>query len=190
MKKRGFTLIEMMVATTLFATVMLIALGALLLLIDANRKAQALQSVMNNLNVALDGLVRNVRMGSQYHCTAAGNVSVPLDCAGGLDYFSFEPFGGNPTDASDQWVIRVVTDAGGLKRIQKSVTGEGGPYFDMIAPEVQIEEFKVYVTGSVQSDGVQPRTVFVLKGTAGAEKARTRTTFNIQASATQRILDL
>ena len=61
----GFTLVEMIVAVALFAVVMLISVAALLALVDANRKAQALQSVMNNLNIALDGMVRSVRMGSK-----------------------------------------------------------------------------------------------------------------------------
>src|SRR3989338_2524865 len=51
---RGFTLVELIVSIGLFAIVMLISVGALLALTGANRKAQALQSVMNNLNVALD----------------------------------------------------------------------------------------------------------------------------------------
>ena len=41
----GFTLVEMIVAVALFAVVMLISVAALLSLVDANRKAQALQSV-------------------------------------------------------------------------------------------------------------------------------------------------
>src|SRR3989338_1985894 len=76
---RGFTLVEMIVSVALFATVMLVSVGALLSLMGANRKAQALQSVMNNLNVALDGMVRSIRMGSNYHC-GAGTFSATQDC--------------------------------------------------------------------------------------------------------------
>ena len=47
---------------------MLIAGATLLSLVYANRKAEALQSVMNNLNISLDNMVRNVRMGSNYRC--------------------------------------------------------------------------------------------------------------------------
>src|SRR3989344_8697452 len=53
---RGFTLVEMIVAIALFSIVMVVSVGALLALVTANRKAQALQSVMNNLNIALDGM--------------------------------------------------------------------------------------------------------------------------------------
>src|SRR3989344_5257439 len=64
--QRGFTLVEMIVAIALFSVVMIVCVGALLALVNANRKAQALQSVMNNLNIALDGMVRSVRMGNSY----------------------------------------------------------------------------------------------------------------------------
>src|SRR5882672_10508798 len=63
---RGFTLVEMIVAVALFAIVMLVCVGALLALVGANKKVHALQSVMNNLNVTLDGMVRQIRMGSNY----------------------------------------------------------------------------------------------------------------------------
>ena len=65
---KGFTLVEMIVAVALFAVVMLISVGTLLALVGANRKAQALQSVINNLNITLDGMVRAIRMGGNFHC--------------------------------------------------------------------------------------------------------------------------
>ena len=67
---RGFSLIEMIVAVALFAVVMLVAVGALLALVDANRKARALESVMNNLNITLDSMVRAMRMGSAFNCNS------------------------------------------------------------------------------------------------------------------------
>ena len=42
----GFTLIEMLVSIALFAIVMVVCVGALLSLVTANKKAQALESVM------------------------------------------------------------------------------------------------------------------------------------------------
>src|SRR5438552_13144631 len=89
---RGFTLVEMIVAVALFAVVMLVSVGALLSLVGASRKAQALQSVMNNLNISLDGMVRSIRMGSEYDGSqsCSGNTtSAPKDCTGGTPIFVF-----------------------------------------------------------------------------------------------------
>lgn len=205
--RRGFTLVEMLVSVGLFAIVMTVSVGALLALVDANRKAQAIQSVMNNLNIALDGMVRQIRMGHTYHCGAAsqsGNLillSGASDCTGGGTLISFEPFGGDPNDASDQWAYWVEDE-----RIYRRSKQPGSPsvVVPLTAPEVRIESFSVYVTGAestlrtVPSDTLQPKVVIIIKGTAGGASSfgiisgreRIETEFTVQATASQRVLDI
>lgn len=186
-RERGFTLVEMIVAVGLFAVVMLVSVGALLALINANRKAHALQSVMNNLNITLDGMVRAARMGSTYHCRASG-VSVPLaaaDCAEGDSTFAFEPFGN--TSADQPWVYSFAQDENGIGRIYKSENGQAA--VAITAPEVSIEDAVFYVFGTTRGDPVQPKAVVVIKGTAGLSQSN-KTTFHIEATAVQRVLDL
>lgn len=65
---KGFTLIEIMVAVSIFISVMMIVIGALLMLNNANRKAQALRVVVDNLNFALEDMTRNIMTGSEYKC--------------------------------------------------------------------------------------------------------------------------
>ncbi len=65
---KGFTLIEVMVSVTLFAMVMTLSLGAILSIIDGNKKAQAINSVANNLNFAVDSMVRDIKTGYSYSC--------------------------------------------------------------------------------------------------------------------------
>lgn len=185
---RGFSLVELMVAVALFAVVMLVSASALIALIDANRKAQALQSVMNNLNVALDGMVRSIRMGSSYHCGPSGVVTDPQDCLAGNAVLGFEPVDGDPGSSTDQWVYQYDADT---KRLYKSEQGgANGTFYAVTAPEVQIDSLTYYVTGTASGDNIQPRVVIVIHGTAGAENTKTRTSFNIQATATQRLLGL
>ncbi len=68
MKNAGFTLIELMVSLTVFSIVMLISVGTLLTLIDANAKAQALYMATTNLSFALDMMTRDIRIGHYYRC--------------------------------------------------------------------------------------------------------------------------
>jgi len=199
----GFTLIEMLVAVSLFAIVMTISVGALLALVDANKKAQATQSVMNNLNVALDGMVRNIRMGATYHCDAATEtnktvLSTGADCVSGGELLAFEAFGNSADDTDDQWVYWLEN-----KRLYRSIDGRSSK-LPITAPEVEIDSFNVFVTGAAGTlnttgDTTQPKVVFTIQGTAGAEDSlysvvgtakKIRTTFNIQAVASQRLLDL
>lgn len=177
---RGFSLVEMIVAVGLFAVVMLIAVTSLLALIDANRKARTLQSVVNNLNVALDGMVRVMRMGHTYHCGGTDPVTDgPESCPDGNTYMSFIDREGDITVY--QW-------DSATHRILVSKAGQ--PYANLTAPEVDIQEMKFYVVGTTVGDAQQPKVVMVIKGTASIEKVKLQTTFSIQSTAVQRILDL
>lgn len=183
---KGFTLIETVVAVGLFAVVMLVSMATLLSLIDASRKARALESVMDNLGVALDGMVRTMRMGSSYHC-GTGDVTIPTDCGSSPQTsIAFLRFGGSPGNANDYWVYsyNAVT-----KRLERSENG-GVDTFAVTAPEISIDSMQFYVVGSSSGDDVQPKILVVIKGTAGASNVKTRTTFSIQATAIQRALDL
>lgn len=184
--ERGFSLIEMIVSVALFATVMLVSTTTLLSLVGANRKSQALQSVMNNLNIALEGMVRSIRMGTEYHCGGAP-YSNPQDCQGG-DTFAFQSFEG------ERWIYWFAEDANGIGRIYKSETGDMSGGFAITAPSVSIEELGFYVVGTARgvadAANVQPKVVIVLKGAADTNNARTVSSFAIQATAVQRVLDL
>ena len=183
--EKGFTLVEMVVAVALFAVVMTICVDVLLSLVNANRKAQALQSVMNNLNIALDGMVRNIREGNDFHCGAGSTVS-PQDCPLGDTLFAFEPYGNVNTDSP--WVLSFAQDSNGVGRIYKSVNGQSP--IAITAPEVSIDEMNFYVVGTTQGDATQPKVIIVIKGSAGVAGTSARTTFHIQATAVQRALDL
>ena len=74
--KKGFTLVEMMVSMAIFAVVAMVAAGALIRIIDANKKAQSIQTAMTNLNFALESLSREMRTGTKYQCGAG---SLPAD---------------------------------------------------------------------------------------------------------------
>lgn len=184
--RSGFSLIELMVSVALFSVVMLVSVGSVLALVSANRKAQALQSVMNNLNIAIDGMVRSIRMGSVYHCGDIGDYAVARSCQNGDVLIAFEPFGGNPSSPADQWVFWYNATA---KRLYKSEDGGATP-FALTAPEIQIEEAKFYVVGAESGDNIQPKVVIVLRGVAGAQDAKTRSTFSVQSTAVQRVIDI
>ncbi len=195
-RQRGFTLIEMIVAVALFALVMLVAVGALLALTGANRKAQALQSVMNNLNIAIDGMVRNARMGSNYHCGAGSYVGDGSsdDCTVNPGTaFSFEPYGSTSLDTP--WMYQFVCPSG----LPGGTCASGGyiarsedgtNWVALTAPEVAITSLQFYVVGTLPGDAFQPKVLIVIQGTAGAGSQKTQSTFHIEATAVQRELDL
>jgi len=164
---QGFTLIEMIVSVSIFTIVMFVSVGALLAITDANRKANSLRIVMDNLNFAMDSMSRNLRTGSGYGCEGAGN------CANGGSFITF-------TDQNNILVrYSYDTNAKGIT-VQE---GAGDPA-SITSPEVEIENLKFYVTG-VGADGRQPRVIISISGTAGLlEKIKTR--FSVQTTISQR----
>ncbi len=185
MNARGFTLVEMIVAVGLFAIVMLVSVTALLSLIDANRKAQALQSVINNLNVSLDGMVRSIREGSDYRCDSASPANP--NCTEGGTAIYFESQGGDPENPADDWVYAYDAET---QRIYKSETGSLASALPITAPEVQIDSLTFFIIGATRGDTTQPKVMIVVKGTAGNDKVKVRTTFHVQSTAVQRVLDI
>lgn len=185
-----------MVSITIFSIVMLVSIGALLSIIDANRKAQSLKSVMNNLNFALENMSRNIRVGTNYHCKSYDGIIPPAvpsnitdtnDCSGedGGVLFAFEGSKGDRNNSGDQIVYRL-----NGTRLEGS-TDSGGTFTAITAPEVNITNFKFYTIGSAPltaGNTIQPRVVMTIQGTAGTGVNRTE--FNVQASVSQRLIDI
>jgi prepilin-type N-terminal cleavage/methylation domain-containing protein len=187
--ERGFTLIEMIVAVALFSVVMLVATTTLLALVGANRKAQALQSVINNFNVALDGMTRSVRMGSEIHC-GSGDITTPQSCQSGDTKLAFKPYCEENCDADTRWIFVFDTNGTfcGQGRLCKS-ENNGTNYYAITAADVSISDLTFYVIGTTRGDTIQPKVVVAVSGSAGSN-AKTKTTFSIQATAVQRVLDI
>jgi len=189
---RGFTLIEMMVALSMFTIVMTIALGSLLTLIDANRKSQAVQSLMTNINFVIDDISRNARVGTVYSCSNGRNISrfsQARNCAnGGNTALAFESDKGSPLTATDQFVYRYIAPSGGDNGyIEKSTNG--GSSFDRVTDEdISIEYMRFYVTGARNTDSVQPKIIIVMRGVAGALD-KIQTEFSIETAVAQRVFD-
>lgn len=175
-KNKGFTLVEIMVSVTIFALVMTVSMGAILTIVNANRKAQSLKSVMNNLNFALENLTRTIKTGGTY------SVSSPICDSSSVSSNSLT-VGNAVTQGVSGNTITYSLNATG--QIQKQVNG-GNPE-TVTAPEITIQRFCFYVTGNTVNDGAQPKVTMILKGYAGDLK--TRSYFNLQTTVSQRLLD-
>ncbi len=184
-EEKGFTLVEMLISTALFAVIMVMAVGSLLSIIDASRQAQAKKTVVNNLHFALENMTRNIRTGSHFRCDASGVApGVPLvarDCATApATSFAFLTKDGTLT------VYQYNTNAKSIERIE-----EGGEAIPITAPEVILNQMRFFVSGA--GDGAegagQPRVLLVLDGVVQG-RARVPSVFNIETLVSQRLLDI
>lgn len=179
-RNKGFTLIELMVSVSVFIIVMVISMGSILSVIDANRKSQSLRSVMDNLNYTLESMTRSIRFGTSYHCDInQGIVSMPRDCAGGASSIAVR------SSSGVQVVYKLVNG-----RLVRTLNGTTDYY--LTGSDVTITKANFWVTGSdPYASGAnlsQPRVVVVLSGYVGI-KQTTHSTFTIETTISQRLFD-
>ncbi len=172
--QQGFTLIELMTSITIFIIVMTISMGSILSIFDANRKSRSLKTVMNNLNLAVENMSKEMRFGRNYSCGLGYSIT-PQNCPEGDDSLSFL--------SSDGEQITYELSGGAIEKqvgIEDSVA--------VTSPEVVIDDLTFYALGSGVGNSLQPKVVIRVSGHSGS--GRSRSDFIIQTLVSQRALDL
>ena len=170
----GYSLVELLVAVSVFASVMVLATGSLLSLIDGARKVRAQKTVMDNLNFAVENMSRNLRVGSNYDCGAIG---APTDCPQGSTSLSF---------LSTDGKLTVYTLTGST--IQRSVDG-GQTFVAVTAPEISIDRLSFFVSGTGQADTLQPKILMLVGGVVTTNN-RTKSRFDLETMISERQPDV
>lgn len=166
---RGFTLIELMVSVSIFVVVLLLTVGAVISILDSNRKAQSISSVMDNLNGALENMTRTIKTNTGYSVEPDGSgVSVRKDDGTNARYSFVEVDGLGSIEYSDQF--------GNANTVT------------LTAPEVDVDSFKVV---RLLPDGQcnQPKLLLSVVGTAGYD-VKTKSVFAVQTVVSQRDFSL
>ena len=65
---QGFTLIEVLVAVSLFVTIVTLAMGALFQAQSVNARLQANQTILDGMNLSFETMTRDIRYGSIFYC--------------------------------------------------------------------------------------------------------------------------
>ena len=171
--KKGFTLIEIIVAVSIFVIVMLISMMALLSSINANRKAQNMSRVIGNLNLAIETMVRDIRTGYDY---------TSCDVISGLITNCIEI-----VDKDKKAVQYSLISSGGNSFINKNyvsvdLSSEGR----ITGVEVVLTKVEFTILGDGVNDGPE-RVLIHIQGHTG--QGDTQSEFNIETFAVSRFLD-
>ncbi|MBY0538639.1 type II secretion system GspH family protein [Patescibacteria group bacterium] len=192
----GFTLIEMLVALSLFTIVVTIAVGAFLSLIGASKSVQGEQSVITTLTFVLDSMTREIRTGTNYYCNTRSVLDDPTqvststvrDCAGGSDGLSFIEAGTSVTSGASNRRIAYYFDTSSATNTIMRKVGNGTPQ-SIVSDGITVTNAEFFVTGSDRlgtgTDINQPTVTIVLE--ARDENGATTT---LQTTVTQRELDI
>ncbi len=190
-KNSGFTLIELMVATSIFVVIMLAAMSSLFVMLDAAKSSRALRLAMDNVNFTMESITRSVRMGTNYYCVLVGdsapdpsNLNTSYNCPNvGGTLLSFVPQakgGVNPTSRVWYALDTSLTNSNfsTIKRCDNSGC------VPIISPDVNIKRLKFFVNGSSESDDKQASVYITMEGEVIVKGVPT--SFAIQTLASQR----
>jgi prepilin-type N-terminal cleavage/methylation domain-containing protein len=168
--QRGFTLIEMLVSVTLFSVVLIVILGSIMTIADSNKKARSLMSVTNNLNFAVDSMIRSFKTGDAESNFVTNNE----EC--------FETYETDYIldDFGDPRFVEYCLDEGGIKK-----RVDGGQLVALTSSDVNIEYLK-FIDNSI---GDQPMLTIVIQGKVKVSE-KINSNFSIQTSVSQRKLNI
>ncbi|MFA6355036.1 MAG: type II secretion system protein [Candidatus Paceibacterota bacterium] len=187
---KAFTLIELMIATTLFTIIMMMGVGALVVSSNAAKVSQKLRIAVDNVNFAMESMTRELRMGTHYQCeTIAVNLNIVSDddchlgeASGNIIAFTPQQTPGAPTRVSYQLVSRA-NGTKSLQRCEKGVT----PCPEIVSDDVDINELKFYVKGADETTtGVQPSVIILIKGIVTVKNKNISKSFTLQTMTSQR----
>lgn len=194
LNNKGFTIIEMIVSLGIFAVVAVIAVGALLKISDANKKALVLKTSINNLNFALETMSREMRLGSNFGCGQKpedlehGHMGNNCPNSGKwIISFDSQYVGIDSRDANSKCNLVYAYYFGSnskLKKMQQKYCNDPIDderyYYDIVSPDISIIDSNVEMDTSSQS-----RIFIWLKGSVGKREID-KVTFAVQTSISQR----
>ncbi len=179
----AFTLIELMVATTLFTIIMLMGVGSLITSSNSSKNAQKLRIAVDNINFAMESMARELRTGTSYLCGTGGvsmaDINAKGDCTssenGNAIAFTPQQTTGAPTRVAYR------LNNGKIERCENNVSS----CVSLISNDVNIEKIKFVVLGSLLSPNtIQPSVKIFIRGVVNVDE--TPTPFILQTIASQR----
>ena len=173
---KGFTIIEMLVAVTIFTLVFGAATGVFVSSLRAQRQSLAYQELLDQTSYLMEYMSRAIRMAKKDDIEIGG---VSLNCLSG-DKVNYE-FSGqclkfrNYKNECQQFCLNDT-------RLKETKAGDENY---LTAEDLNVENFNVTLDGETQTDNFQP-TVAISLEIEGKEQARIK----IQTTISQRDLDI
>lgn len=200
---RGFSLVELLVVLGLFSGIATLTLGSLFNAQAVNARILENQSALDNINLSLSIMIRDIRLGSQFNCmtgyaTTTSSISTERNnCSRGGDSILFKSVEfPNDRDRVVYYLEKGI--------IYKSIYPFGGTAtvgVQLTTDEVTIDSLVFYVDGAHTTDGSndvgnvydfkQPLVTLFISGHANKTRAAAAApiTFSIQTTISSRDFD-
>lgn len=180
-KNNGSTMIELLVAMSIFAIFVAIAIGGFIQSLSSQRLILKLMSATDGMTFPLEQISREVRVGSDFYSSDPNNF---------VDSFYFNRVEGSGTEDGDQeYQIMYSYDSTSHSIVRKKTllingSPSGTSYEEEVTPDnVRVDEFKVRVYQPVPSG---PHRIVVLIAVSAVDKGVTITN-HIQTTLSSRL---
>ncbi len=193
---RGFTLVEMLVAVSLFSVVAFLVVTTFMSITEAYRKSQAIRLVIDNLNFAMDSITLRLRDGNNYRCGYPGDSE--CDNESGNEAITFNTFDGrsfvyrkflsnaNPdTGKQYAYLAQCFSTPDDVDSWCSAVNVKN--YTQITSPDIDLSDvrFYVYSQSAANAPENEPgRALIILGGTASFGQHTSN--FNLQTSVSER----
>ncbi|MFA5934232.1 MAG: type II secretion system protein [Candidatus Paceibacterota bacterium] len=189
--KKGFTLIETMVAVSIFTIVMTLGTGAVVNTNATYKRTQALRQALDSMSFAMEDMVRNIRLGSSFYCgqeLAGQTTPNTQDCSSGENTTIL--FDKNDSGILNRYAY-TISSTGITKEIYDP-NGISGGARSLVPSEIKINTgglsgFIVVGSPPAPSDKVQPRIIIKISGTASYRNLKSD--FNLETTVSPRLID-
>lgn len=200
---KALSLVEILVVLGLFSSIAIFSLAALFNTQAINTKLTASQEVLDNINLSLQSMTRDIRYGASFRCEISTSIvatttkSCPFSQGNGGSVLIFMPIErGNDDDR----VLYYVSN--GILYKEERFKNKATTTYQITSGDVYIDHFKIFVQGANSSNGcsddpklvfdhIQPLiSLFVSGKTKQPNKGQISVPFNIETHVSSRTLDL
>lgn len=179
--KGGFTLLEMVISTGIFAVLIVSAIGITLGVSNAQVKASNIQVIQDNIRFSLELIAKEMRTGSGYQLTAK--------CAPTGSEITFT------TSLEQARTYFLEQSAKSIMRATQSITsadcGNPAKVAPITSEEVVVDNFLFTLRGEAPGAGDgQPRATITMKVRSKSAKYLLESSMSLQTTVVQRLRDL
>lgn len=174
--QKGFTLVELLVAVAIFMVVTVSTLGAFLSMIDLSKKVQNVRVAMDNANLAMETMMRNIRLGYDYE-SINGNQGIKLKDQNGR---------------SLEYGLVCTEEGKECEKYGLAVKKDNAEAFTALtSSDINIQVATFDIRGVDSKDGIQPSVQIFIKGKTTLPNIKDKLNFDFvfQSLATQRLYD-
>ena len=193
--KKGFTIVEMLVAIALFSIITAISAGGFTNALRTQRQVSALISAQSNVSLAMEQMAREIRTGYLFCHDTKNNPTCTCANGGAPDSCGVAPVNSNTVTADLNFMNangeNVVYSLGTSTNVlMRSDSGSGGVLQTITGDTVAVKYLQFTISGNAEGDHWPPRiTISLGVAPSSTDSDISNDVLNLQTTVSAREID-